>query len=43
MINTLLAVLAVVFVVAVHAVCKLLLMPFRILRGLFRRTAAQAR
>lgn len=41
-INTLLAVLAVVVVMVVHAVCKLLLMPFRILRGLFRHRPKRA-
>ncbi|MDN3571577.1 hypothetical protein [Methylobacterium longum] len=43
MINTLLALLAVLTVMAVHAICKLLLLPFRILRGLFRHGAKPAR
>jgi hypothetical protein len=39
---TMLAVLAVVVVMVVHAVCKLLLMPFRLLRGLFRHSGKPA-
>ena len=34
--NTLLALLAVVVVMAAHGVAKLVLLPFRALRGLFR-------
>ncbi len=43
LLNTGLAVLTVVAVLAVRAVLKLLLLPFRILRGLFRRGARPAR
>lgn len=39
MLNTLLALLAVVAVMAAHAVAKLVLLPFRLLRGLFRHKA----
>lgn len=42
MLNTLLALLAVVVVMAVHGLLKLLLMPFRALRGLFRYRAKRA-
>jgi hypothetical protein len=37
MLNTALAILAVLAVLLVRAVLKLVLLPFRILRGLFRR------
>ncbi|WP_187278623.1 hypothetical protein [Methylobacterium sp. WL64] len=40
--NTLLALLAVVVVMVAHAVLKLLLLPFRALRGLFRHSAKPA-
>lgn len=40
--NTLLALLAVATVMAVHAVLKLLLLPFRTLRGLFRHKTPSA-
>ncbi|MGU3664931.1 hypothetical protein ACLBX9_12160 [Methylobacterium sp. A49B] len=36
MLNTLLALLAVVVVMAAHGIAKLVLLPFRTLRGLFR-------
>jgi hypothetical protein len=41
--NTLLAVLAVVVVMLAHGVAKLVLLPFRALRGLFRHKAAPIR
>ena len=37
MVNTLLAVVTVIAVLAVRGVLKLLLLPFRVLRGLMRR------
>jgi hypothetical protein len=40
--NTLLALLAVVVVMAAHGVAKLVLLPFRLLRGLFRHSAKPA-
>ncbi|MCJ2117278.1 hypothetical protein MKK65_12020 [Methylobacterium sp. J-001] len=40
--NTLLALLAVVVVMAAHGVAKLVLLPFRALRGLFRHSAKPA-
>ncbi|WP_187278923.1 hypothetical protein [Methylobacterium sp. WL2] len=43
MLNTLLALLAVVVVMAAHAVAKLVLLPFRVLRGLFRHKASLVR
>lgn len=43
MLNTLLAVLAVVVVMLAHGVAKLVLLPFRALRGLFRHKAAPIR
>ena len=42
MLNTFLAVLAVLAVLLARAVLKLLFLPFRILRGLFRRHPAEA-
>jgi hypothetical protein len=42
-VGTLLALLAVVAVLAVHGLIRLLLLPFRILRGLFRYGAALTR
>ncbi|MHC2109059.1 hypothetical protein [Methylobacterium sp. CM6246] len=41
--NTLLAVLAVVVVMAAHAVAKLVLLPFRVLRSLFRHKTSPVR
>ena len=41
--NTLLALLAVVVVMAAHGVAKMVLLPFRALRGLFRHSAKPAR
>ncbi|WP_187278601.1 MULTISPECIES: hypothetical protein [unclassified Methylobacterium] len=43
MLNTLLALLAVVVVMAAHGVAKMVLLPFRALRGLFRHSAKPAR
>ncbi|MGH1572070.1 hypothetical protein ACRAWG_16995 [Methylobacterium sp. P31] len=43
MLNTILALLAVVAVMAVHGLLKLLLTPFRVLRGLFRHSPKPAR
>ena len=43
LLNTILALLAVVAVMAVHGLLRLLLMPFRILRGLFRHSSRNAR
>ncbi|MCJ2116561.1 hypothetical protein MKK65_08205 [Methylobacterium sp. J-001] len=40
--NTLLALLAVFVVMAAHGVAKLVLLPFRALRGLFRHSAKPA-
>ena len=40
MLNTLLAVLAVVVVMAVHSVVRLLTLPFRAVRALFRHSVA---
>lgn len=40
--NTLLALLAVVVVMAAHGLAKLVLLPFRALRGLFRHSAKPA-
>ena len=40
--NTLLSLLAVVVVMAAHSVAKLVLLPFRLLRGLFRHSAKPA-
>ena len=37
--NTLLALLAIVVVMVAHGVAKLVLLPFRALRGLFRHSA----
>ncbi|MGU3536682.1 hypothetical protein [Methylobacterium sp. A54F] len=42
MLNTLLAVFAVIAVLMARAVCKLLLLPFRTLRGLRRNRPAAA-
>ena len=42
MLSTLLALLAVAFVMAAHGVAKLMLLPFRALRGLFRHKALPA-
>ena len=42
LLNTLLALLAVLVVMTVHAVYQLVRLPFRLLRGLFRRNTAQA-
>jgi hypothetical protein len=41
--NTLLALLAVVVVMAAHAVYRLVRLPFRLLRGLFRHKARLTR
>jgi hypothetical protein len=41
--NTILALLAVVAVMLVHGLVKLILLPFRILRGLFRHAAKPSR
>ena len=41
--NTILALLAVLAVIIGHAACKLLLLPFRPLRGLFRYRAPPTR
>ncbi|MGU3282220.1 hypothetical protein [Methylobacterium mesophilicum] len=41
--NTLLALLAVIAVMTAHAVYRLLRLPFRLLRGLFRHSAEPAR
>ena len=43
MVNTLLALLAVVAVMAAHGVYKLVLLPFRAVRALFRRRPLPAR
>ncbi|WP_244020865.1 hypothetical protein [Methylobacterium sp. J-048] len=43
MLNTLLALLAVVIVMAAHVVATLVLLPFRALRGLFRHSSKRAR
>ena len=40
--NTLLALLAVAVVMAAHGLAKLVLLPFRTLRGLFRHKGLQA-
>jgi hypothetical protein len=40
--NTLLALLAVIAVMTAHAVYRLLRLPFRLLRGLFRHSAKPA-
>ena len=40
--NTLLALLAVILVMAAHGVAKLVLLPFRAIRGLFRHKAPPA-
>ncbi|MBE7157766.1 MAG: hypothetical protein INR62_04920 [Rhodospirillales bacterium] len=42
MLNTLLALLAVVVVMAVHGVVRLLSLPFRAVRGLFRHSTRPA-
>ena len=42
MLNTLLALLAVIAVMTVHAAYKLLRLPFRLVRGLFRHKALPA-
>ena len=42
MLNTLLALLAVLVVMAAHGVAKLVLLPFRALRDLFRYKGPQA-
>lgn len=42
MLNTLLALLAVAVVMLVHGVAKLVLLPFRVLGGLFRHKVPQA-
>ena len=42
MLNTLLALLAVAAVMAAHGVAKLVLLPFRALRGLFQHKALPA-
>jgi hypothetical protein len=42
MLNTLLAVLAVLAVMTAHAVYKLVRLPFRLIRGLFRHKARPA-
>ncbi|MCJ2124792.1 hypothetical protein [Methylobacterium sp. J-077] len=41
--NTLLALLAIVVVMAAHGVAKVVLLPFRALRGLFQHNAKPAR
>lgn len=41
--NTLLAVLAVVVVMLAHGVARLVLLPFRVVRGLFRHSSKRAR
>lgn len=43
MLNTLLALLAVLAVMLAHGIAKLILLPFRILRGLFRHAAKPSR
>ena len=43
MLNTFLAILAVLTVMVAHALIKLVFLPFRAIRGLFRHTAAPAR
>ncbi|EIZ81852.1 hypothetical protein WYO_5440 [Methylobacterium sp. GXF4] len=43
MLNTLLAVLAVVVVMLAHGVARLVLLPFRVVRGLFRHSSKRAR
>lgn len=42
MLNTLLALLAVIAVMTAHAVYRVLRLPFRLLRGLFRHSAKPA-
>ena len=42
MLNILLALLAVAVVMAAHGIAKLVLLPFRTLRGLFRHKGLQA-
>ena len=43
MLNTILALLAVLTVMAAHAVYRLVRLPFRLLRGLFRHDRKSAR
>ncbi|MCJ2053884.1 hypothetical protein [Methylobacterium sp. J-070] len=43
MLNTILALVAVLAVMIAHALYKLVRLPFRLLRGLFRRKARPAR
>ncbi|MCJ2121025.1 hypothetical protein [Methylobacterium sp. J-077] len=43
MLNTLLALLAVVVVMLAHGVARLVLLPFRVVRSLFRHTPKRAR
>ena len=43
MLNTILALLAVLAVMTAHAVYKLVRLPFRLVRGLFRHKAAPVR